>query len=84
MIVVALFSEAAPKARSAAQRALAIDDLLAEGHVALAAAYWARLDFDAAEREFRRALELNPNYANAHHVLAGPAFGGYISFPPCH
>ena len=60
-------SEAAPKARSAAQRALAIDDSLAEGHVALAAAYWALLDFDAAEREFRRALELNPNYANAHH-----------------
>jgi TolB-like protein/Tfp pilus assembly protein PilF/predicted Ser/Thr protein kinase len=60
-------SETGPKSRAAGQRALAIDDSLAEGHVALAGAHWNLFDFAAAEREFQRALELNPNYANAHH-----------------
>jgi Tfp pilus assembly protein PilF len=60
-------SEAAAGARSAADKALAIDGSLAEAHNALAASYWSMLEFADAEREFRRALELNPNYANAHH-----------------
>jgi Tfp pilus assembly protein PilF len=60
-------SEAAAGARAAAEKAVAIDGSLAEAHNALAASYWARLEFADAEREFRRALELNPNYANAHH-----------------
>ena len=59
--------EAMPRARAAAQRALEIDETLAEAHTALA---WslARNDWKWAEseREFKRALELNPNYANAH------------------
>jgi TolB-like protein/DNA-binding winged helix-turn-helix (wHTH) protein len=59
--------EAYPKARAAAQRALALDAELAEAHTSLAwikAAYeW---DFAAAEQEFQRALALNPNYATAH------------------
>lgn len=56
-----------PKARAAAERAIALDDTLAEAHVSLAmvrAAYdW---DWTGAEQEFRRAIELNPNYATAH------------------
>jgi serine/threonine protein kinase len=60
-------SEAAAGARAAAEKAVAIDGSLAEAHNALAASYWARLEFTDAEKEFQRALELNPNYANAHH-----------------
>ena len=60
-------NEAAPKARAAAEKALALDDSLAEAHVALAGAHWSLLEFADAEREFRRALELNPRYAQAHH-----------------
>jgi eukaryotic-like serine/threonine-protein kinase len=60
-------SEAAPKAQVAAEKALAIDGSLAEAHASLAGAYWSMLEFAAAEREFQRALEINPNYANAQH-----------------
>jgi len=56
-----------PKARAAAEKAIALDDSLAEAHVSLAmvrAAYdW---DWTGAEQEFRRAIDLNPNYATAH------------------
>jgi TolB-like protein/Tfp pilus assembly protein PilF len=58
--------EAAPKARAAAQRALAIDDSLAEAHAVLAGADVTLWDWDAAEREFRHALELDPNNGSAH------------------
>jgi serine/threonine protein kinase/tetratricopeptide (TPR) repeat protein len=58
-------SEAAAGARAAAEKALAIDGSLAEAHNALAASHWARFEFADAEREFHRALEINPNYANA-------------------
>jgi eukaryotic-like serine/threonine-protein kinase len=60
-------SDAAPKARAAAEKALAIDDSLAEAHAALAASHWGLFEFAAAEQEFQRALQLNPNFANAHH-----------------
>ena len=60
-------SDAAPRARAAAEKALAIDNSLAEAHAALAASYWSFFEFAAAEREFQRALELNPKYAHAHH-----------------
>ena len=59
--------EAFPKAEKAAQKALEIDNTLAEAHTALGyvqSCYYR--DWQAAEREFRRALELNPNYATAH------------------
>lgn len=56
-----------PKARVAAQRALAIDDRLAEAHASLAMMSnvydW---NFEAADRGFRRALELDPGYATTH------------------
>jgi eukaryotic-like serine/threonine-protein kinase len=60
-------SEAGPKAQVAAEKALAIDGSLAEAHASLAGAHWSMLEFAAAEREFQRALEINPNYANAQH-----------------
>jgi serine/threonine-protein kinase len=57
---------ALPLARDAAQRALSIDEGLAEAHTSLA---YVRMNFDsdltAAAREFERAIELNPNYATA-------------------
>ena len=59
--------EAMPKAKSAAMRALEIDDSLAEAHASLA---FVRLyydwDWSGAEKAFQRAIELNPNYAAAH------------------
>ncbi len=58
------------KAKAAAAQALQLDDTLAEGYVALAFLNdrheW---DWAAAERDYRHALELNPNYAAAHHRL---------------
>src|SRR6202011_1158237 len=59
-------SETAPKARAAAQKALALDDTLAEAHAVLAGADKDLWEWDAAEREFRRTLELNPNSGSAH------------------
>ncbi len=58
--------EAAPKAREAAERAVAIDDSLAEGHNSLGYVKH-RYDWDwaGAEREFKRAIESDPSYAPA-------------------
>ena len=57
-----------PHAKAALTRALSLDDSLAETHTSLAfvSLYYDR-DWQAAEREFRRAIDLNPNYANGHH-----------------
>ncbi len=60
-------SETIPGEKAAAQKALAIDDSLAEAHLALASSYWDAWDWAATKREFQRTLELNPNLANAHH-----------------
>ena len=64
-------SEAMPRARAAAVKALELDEGLADAHTSLA---FVRMHFDwdwpAAEREFARALELNPGYATAHHWYA--------------
>lgn len=58
-------------AKAAADSALERDDSLAEGHAALAYVNFMWLwDWPAAEREFRRATELGPNYAPAHHWYA--------------
>jgi tetratricopeptide (TPR) repeat protein len=60
-----------PKARAAAEKALALDDNLAEAHVSMGL-IWQGADFnlERAGRELRRAIELNPNYADAHYFLA--------------
>ena len=56
-----------PKAIAAAKKALQLDDTLAEAHTSLALAIWYYdFDFSQANREFQRAVELNPNYAIAH------------------
>ncbi|MFL6276418.1 MAG: protein kinase domain-containing protein [Blastocatellia bacterium] len=61
-----------PKAREAIQKALALDDNLAEAHTGLAAILETYdYDFAGAEREFQRALELNPNDAEAHQNYGG-------------
>jgi tetratricopeptide (TPR) repeat protein len=62
--------DTAPKAISAAEKALAIDDTLAEAHATLASAHQSLWDWSVAERQFRRALELNPNAANAHKLYS--------------
>ena len=56
-----------PAARAAADKALALDDSLAEAHLAAAGVEWSALNFPTAEKEFQRSIALNPNYANAHH-----------------
>lgn len=60
-----------PKARAAAMKALDLDEGLAEAHVSLGTVKtfydW---DWTGSEREFRRALELQPNYSTAHHWYA--------------
>ena len=60
-------TEVFPRAKAAATKALEIDDALAEAHNSLAYVY-ERYDWNwkAAETEFKRALELNPNYATGH------------------
>jgi TolB-like protein len=63
--------EAYPHARAAALKALELDDDLAEAHTALAAVTeMYDHDWVSAEREFKRAIELSPGYANAHHWYA--------------
>jgi tetratricopeptide (TPR) repeat protein len=63
--------EALPKAKAAAARALDLDNTLGEAHTSLAFIIdgfdW---DWEAADREFRRGIELNPGYATAHHWYA--------------
>jgi serine/threonine protein kinase/tetratricopeptide (TPR) repeat protein len=65
---------AMPKAKTAALQALAIDETLAEAHTSLARVLqvydW---DWTEAEKEFKRAIELNPRYAVAHQW-----YGGYL------
>jgi eukaryotic-like serine/threonine-protein kinase len=68
-------SEAWPKAKTAAMQALDIDDSLAEAHTSLGLVKehfeW---DWAGAEKEFKRAIELNPNLATAHHW-----YGDYLT-----
>jgi TolB-like protein/DNA-binding winged helix-turn-helix (wHTH) protein/Tfp pilus assembly protein PilF len=59
--------EVFPKARIAAEKALALDSSLAEAHTSLAYVKFSYdWDWNGAEAEFKRAIALNPNYATAH------------------
>src|SRR2546425_667672 len=68
-------SEAWPKAKTAAMQALNLDDSLGEAHTSLGLVKehfeW---DWAGAEKEFKRAIELNPNLATAHHW-----YGDYLT-----
>jgi len=63
-------SDSFPKAKAAAIKALQLDDTLAEAHAALAYAAFFDWDWSSAEREFKRAIELNPNSALSHNRYA--------------
>ena len=67
-------SDALPKARAAALKAIEIDPLSAEAHASLALVLHHSWDWAGAETEFKRALQLDPRYANAHHW-----YGDYLS-----
>jgi serine/threonine-protein kinase len=69
---LALGSEVSPvdslaKSKAAANRAIELDDTLSDGHSALGMTmFWSDWDWVGSEKQFRRALELNPNDTNAH------------------
>ena len=64
-------SEAYPRAEAAAQKAVELDDQSSDAHASLAfALFYGNWDAAGAEREFRRAIELGPNSAVAHHWYA--------------
>ena len=62
--------QATAEAKRAASQALRIDETLAEPHISLAHAHFREFDWRAAEKEFQRGIELNPNYAIAHFYYA--------------
>ena len=78
-VVLAVRSDMPPRdsyqlAKTAAMRALEIDDTLAEAHTSLAnVRYWYDWDWSGAESEFKRAIELSPNYPAAHQL-----YGSYL------
>jgi len=59
-------SETLPKAKAFAERALQLDNSLAEAHASLGYTYDGLWQWENAEEEFKRALELNPSYPTAH------------------
>ncbi|MEP7149920.1 MAG: protein kinase [Acidobacteriota bacterium] len=69
---LAIGSEISPvesfaQSKAAANRAIGIDDTLSDGHTTLGMTmFWGDWDWDGAEKQFRRAIELNPNDSNAH------------------
>ena len=64
-------AEGVPKAKSAALKAVELDDSLPDAHYVLAIVYtWADWNWPAAEREFRRAIQLKPGFAEAHAYYA--------------
>jgi TolB-like protein len=73
-------AEVFPKAHAAAARAVALDNNLAEAHAALAFVLSeADLNFKEARREFERAIELNPNFADAHYFFGFRSWRRWVS-----
>ncbi|MHC4990968.1 MAG: protein kinase domain-containing protein, partial [Planctomycetota bacterium] len=65
--------EALPKAKDSAERALALNDELAEAHCALGCIHMQLdRDWDAAERQFRLAIELNPSFIQTYYHFGHP------------
>ena len=64
--------EGLARAQAAADKALALDDQLGEAYNSLAGIKEERGDYEGAEAMYRRALELNPNYATAYYWYGGP------------
>ena len=60
-------SETVPQAKAYAERAIALDDQLAEPHATLGQVHKLSWQWEESEREFKRAIELNPKYATAYH-----------------
>jgi TolB-like protein/DNA-binding winged helix-turn-helix (wHTH) protein/Tfp pilus assembly protein PilF len=64
-----------PKAEAAARKAIALDEMTSQAHGALGLVlfrfHW---DWEGAEKEFRRALQINPSYADGHRM-----FGAFLS-----
>ncbi|MCW5955190.1 MAG: tetratricopeptide repeat protein [Pyrinomonadaceae bacterium] len=60
-------SESLPQAKAFAERAIAIDDQLGEPHATLGIVYVQLWQWAEAEREYKQALEISPNYATAYH-----------------
>jgi TolB-like protein/Tfp pilus assembly protein PilF len=56
-----------PRAKAAAEKAVQLDDSLAEAHASLGLVYYSNFQPAESAKEFERALKLNPNYASAHH-----------------
>ena len=56
-----------PRAKGAAEKALALDDSLAEAHASMGLVHYCYFNGMESAKEFERAIELNPNYATAHH-----------------
>jgi len=73
-------AEAKPKAKTAAERAIQLDDASAEAHTSLATyKLFYEYDWAGCESEYRRAFALNPNYAFAHDQFGvGIAFQGRL------
>jgi eukaryotic-like serine/threonine-protein kinase len=64
--------KAMPKAKDYADKALALDDGLADAHATLAIIkFYGDWDWLGADKEYRRAIELSPSYAEAHRVYSG-------------
>jgi Tfp pilus assembly protein PilF len=78
--VLPYFSKLSPlechaKAKVAVNEALKIDNELSEAHVSRASLLLDNYDFAEAQREFLRAIDLDPNYSNAYHW-----YGWFFSF----
>ncbi len=67
---VMTFVEAGPKAKAAATKALQLDPNLGQAHLAMALAKSSEFDWSGADQEYKRAIELNPNDAQAHYGYA--------------
>jgi TolB-like protein/Tfp pilus assembly protein PilF len=73
-------SDAYTKVKEAALKALQLDPSVAEAHAALGKLAFFRMDLAGSMREYRRAIELKPNYATAHQWLGNDSLVSYGRF----